>query len=407
MVTIFRSSNVAVRSDKDADLPTPSPRHRTYGSVQGGLGAGKLRKPPEGLLIGYSVLARAFSRPAGSERYGVKFADRPVAYRLLCPQTIPPIHPECERGGCGRYGILMILRPTTLILGAGASVHVGYPLGSQLISSICKKQNKDSKDLPSSISASAIEQFTTRLGRSGHYSIDAFLAESGSQMDVGKFLIARELKRVENLDLLFPPNRSGWYQYLFNKLVDGGLQGFRKNRLSILTFNYDRSLEAYLHTALMNRFSISENDALDFLSGICIIHLHGSLGAVPGVPYTPDVDANRLAEISQNIKIIHELDGSGDAFCSDEFSEAHELLKESERIFFLGFGFHHENLKRFRFFTPESSSDREIFSTTTGMQTLDRTRLVKDLESFGISETAFPNNSADCESFFARTAYLE
>ena len=76
-----------------------------------------------------------------------------------------------------------------------------------------------------------------------------------------QILITRELKRHENVDRLFPPNHSGWYQYLFNQLLDNGdAMGFSKSQLNVVTFNYDRSLEAYLHEALMARFKMTDVD---------------------------------------------------------------------------------------------------------------------------------------------------
>ena len=45
---------------------------------------------------------------------------------------------------------------------------------------------------------------------------------------------------------------------------------------------------------------------------------------------------------SQNIKIISDKEESA----TTEFQKAHELLKEADRIFFLGFGYHEANMER-------------------------------------------------------------
>lgn len=301
----------------------------------------------------------------------------------------------------------MISRSTVLILGAGSSVHCGYPLGSQLIANICRKQAKAPTDDIGPFASADVEAFVRRLSRSGHYSIDAFLADAGDQIELGKFLIARELKRVEDLDRLFPPNNSGWYQYLFNQLLVDGKPEFACNNISIITFNYDRSLEAYLHTATMNRFGMSPEDASQALSEIPIVHVHGVLGEYPAVPYTNTDSADELLAISKGIKIIHEIEDRSDGFCSNAFEKSSGLLSDAERIFFLGFGFHHDNINRFRFFQPKNLVGKDIRSTTHGMQSLDHKSVPKRLERFGIPKEAFPNNSASCDLFFSRTAYLE
>lgn len=301
----------------------------------------------------------------------------------------------------------MISRPTVLILGAGSSAHCGYPLGSELIANICRKQSTATEANAGPFRSAEVEGFLRRLSRSGHYSIDAFLADAGDQIELGKFLIARELKQIEDLDRLFPPNNSGWYQYFFNQLLVDGRPEFGRNNVAVITFNYDRSLEAYLHTATMNRFGMSSSDASHALSDVPLIHVHGTLGEYPRIPYASTDSAEEILEISKGIKIIHEIEDRSDGFCSVAFEEASRYLSDAERIFFLGFGFHHDNIDRFRFFKPENLVGKEIRSTTFRMQALDHQSIPKRLAPFGIPNEAFPMNSASCEYFFSRTAYLE
>jgi len=302
----------------------------------------------------------------------------------------------------------MITRPTVLILGAGSSVHCGYPLGSQLISNICRQQGRGEQRETGPFQPEDIARFVQRLSRSGHYSIDAFLADIDDQLDLGKFLIARELKRLEDLDRLFPPNDSGWYQYLFNQLLVDGKPDLQGNMLSIITFNYDRSLEAYLHTAIMNRFDMSNDHASTILSHVPIVHVHGVLGDYPSVPYAAAKSSGEILEASKGIRIIHEMKDRPDSFCSEAFETSHDLLAEAERVFFLGFGFHHENLERFRFFSPENCSGREIRATAYGMGSVARSSLLKRLSSFGIIDEALTRDpNTLCNHFFSRVAALE
>ena len=301
----------------------------------------------------------------------------------------------------------MITKRTVLILGAGSSAHVGYPLGRNLVNALCAKRGSGtSNDFPMGWTDENVDHFLTRLSRAGHYSIDAFLETVPKQADLGKYLIARELKRNEDLNKLFPPNNSGWYQYLFNSLLEQNKpSGFKSSTLSIITFNYDRSLEAYLHESLMARFNMSPNDASSTLAQIPIVHVHGSLGHYPEIPYESDCTSEKLFEISQKIKIIHDVSEPLNGFCNPEFEKANKLLNESERIFFLGFGFHPDNIRRFQFFEPDKTAERQIYATTTEMGSVDIQALISRLQPLGFGAAILKGNS--CNEFFSHVAALQ
>lgn len=237
--------------------------------------------------------------------------------------------------------------PTTLILGAGASVHVGYPLGMQLVNEIVQQYRARNIALPIRRPGTVeINEFVDRLSRSGHYSIDAFLESEPNMMEVGKYLIASVLKSRENVGKLFPPNNSGWYQYLFNKLVSEGPPSVAPSKVTIVTFNYDRSLEAYLFEALKARFKFSDQDATHELNTINILHVHGQLGPYPGVEYTPSTAADDIRKAAEGIRVVSEISDPKEGFCNAEFEQANKAISASSRVIFLGFGFHEDNLRR-------------------------------------------------------------
>ena len=301
----------------------------------------------------------------------------------------------------------MIKIPTVLVLGAGASTNYGYPLGMELIARLSRLRGTTNLDeLPQGWNRNDVEAFLTRLSRSGYYSIDAFLETERERAALGKYFIAYELKQYEILDRLFPPHDSGWYQYLFNSLIIDGTPQFAENKLSIITFNYDRSLEAYLHTALQNRFQIDAAQAEEIMRGLPIVHVHGILGRYPEVPYTDHRDVNDLVNISQQIQIIHEISDQDGEFCNEMFQKAHEMLLCAERIFFLGFGFHPDNMRRFQFFTQENTKGKLLKATTYGLEALERDNLVKRLSDSGFTIDSL-NTSGNCDHFFRRIATLE
>jgi hypothetical protein len=301
--------------------------------------------------------------------------------------------------------IRMISRPTVLILGAGSSAHAGYPLGRELVAQLCALRRQPSIDgLPANWEADRVRAFLQRLSYSDPGSIDAFLEANRTDGDLGKFLIAQQLKKSEDMDRLFPPSDAGWYRYAFDRLLIKGKPDFASSQLAIITFNYDRSLEAYFLTRLQTQFRLSEKEATEILRSLSIVHVHGILGEYPAFPYRASTNPEELIALSRQIQIIHELTDTDDGFCNDQFRMANELLRHSERIYFLGFGFHRDNLRRLRFFTSESVTGREVKGTASGIGAIGLGELTASLEEFGMHRAIFDGNI--CNNFFSHAVSL-
>src|SRR5439155_12097451 len=139
------------------------------------------------------------------------------------------------------------------------------------------------------------------------------------------------------------PRRGGdWYEYLFGKLK-ASFEEFGQNKLSVITFNYDRSLEHYLLTVLQNSHGKGFNECADMLAPIPIVHVYGQLSQhryphPQARIYRPDLEKFGGAAVSAaaGIKILHETE--------PKFDEAHKLLTAAERVCFLGFGYHPLNI---------------------------------------------------------------
>lgn len=303
---------------------------------------------------------------------------------------------------------MTIQTPTVLILGAASSSHCGYPLGVELIGQIVQlHRNHNGISLPQCWKRDDVDRFVTRLSRSGHYSIDAFLESLQSETDLGKYLIAYALKRLEILDHLFSPNESGWYQYLFNSLLGSDVSPFGGNTLSIITFNYDRSLEAYLYNALIARFNLRPDEALSELQKIRIIHVHGLLGEFPSVDYSPTDNVDVIKDISRGITIIHEIvDGDG-AFCNEGFKEANAKITAAEKVIFLGFGFHYDNVRRLRV-DWEKMESRKVFSTFWDTSEEEYERIISRLSGLGVTKRTLPMHGGHaCNAFFRFATSLD
>jgi hypothetical protein len=245
----------------------------------------------------------------------------------------------------------MIHKPTVLILGAGASVPYGFPSGRSLLVEISSALRSPDSTLAQillpylNVKFEPLKSFGTALAFSMQPSVDAFLENRPEFLKVGKAAIAAALIPYEKeKDLYYSDAKSRWYQYLFNRL--GANKGeFSKNRLSIVTFNYDRSLEQFLIIALQHSYGLATEAAFDMLEQIPIIHVYGQLGQLracaDGRAYSPEVSPEALEKSIAGIRILHE----GGA-ASKEFGKANAVISNAEVVCFLGFGYHPTNVER-------------------------------------------------------------
>lgn len=263
----------------------------------------------------------------------------------------------------------MITRKTTLILGAGASFPYGFPLGETLknniVNQILYPQSVQRFDLPKLLinlghKKEKIQDFALKLKKSNYMSVDAFLEEWEEYVPVGKIAIAANLIDKEMEDHLINENDKGrWYHYLLNLL--GGREDFLSNQLSVVTFNYDRSFEYFLYYTLKARFNLPEIKIIEYTKSIPVIHVHGQLGLPlfedsEGRDYQNTLNEDVLSRYANQINIIHEnLHNTG------AFQNARRIIKDSDLLVFIGFGFHRKNIERLML--KENFKGEKIFCT--------------------------------------------
>lgn len=264
----------------------------------------------------------------------------------------------------------MISTPTVLVLGAGASQPCEYPTGAGLRDYILGG-GLDSlkKEILLELNSSGInmKNFLFALKRARLPSIDSFLEHRRAFEQIGKIAITKAVVDMEIEDNL---DTEDWYQYLFQHMFTS-FDNFDENTLGIITFNYDRSLEYFLFLALRSVSGKSKKVCMKKLSSIPIIHVHGKVGNLPWEggaytrPYQSKIDATNIIKSSENIKIIHETHADKD----EEFVEARKLLASAEKVLFLGFGYHKENLARLKI---DQLPDGIASGTSYGMTDLER-----------------------------------
>ena len=251
----------------------------------------------------------------------------------------------------------MINRNVVLILGAGASMPFGFPSGFELMTLIINDLNpSNSNPMLSLIShigfkRQEVEDFRNALRQSGKKSVDAFLEHRTEFIPIGKVATACVLLPHESEERIFGRNASNWYEYFFNKL-NAKFEEFDKNSVAIITFNYDRSLEYYLLTALRHSYGKSSEECSHRLGSIPIVHLYGQLGDLPllgndGIEFGSRLNTDVVRKAAAGIQIIHE-----DVAKNPQFQRAHRLLNKAERVCFLGFGYDQTNLERLAGYTP-------------------------------------------------------
>jgi hypothetical protein len=248
---------------------------------------------------------------------------------------------------------------------SGRSVPYGYPAGQalidEIISDILDKGTNIYKDLVAvGHPSDALADFAYCLEQSLTPSIDYFLEQRSEFLEIGKAAIARILMQREHDQPLPGRGDSRWYRYLAQQMMEGaeGLSVVAQNRLRIVTFNYDRSLDESLFRALSTSYGTEVDEVVEVLQQIPIVHLHGIIGRLPWQPSISGWAVRRYGEMgddpakvglhlkaaSEMIQIIHEVDPPPHS----PWTEALAALEESERVVIMGFGFLQKNVERLR-----------------------------------------------------------
>jgi hypothetical protein len=282
----------------------------------------------------------------------------------------------------------MILTPTVFVLGAGASHDYGLPLGDKLIKDVYGHSSggetgkallsailqRGAEHLPEPQSQHPsvwIDQFRQELQIAGRYSIDAFIESRADDYDlIGRCAIAQQLLKYDYDGAPHQaPDDKDWYRYLLSNILGSTPDQFVANQLRIITFNFDRSFERALFSALESNYKDAER-RLGLYEHIPILHIHGRLG---GANWKPSRDRDPfLSRIALHTVSPHDIRRSADhihivhhKLDEDVLRRAAEWLLWSKRICFLGFSFHPLNLIKLQI--PSSLRNKTIWATRYGI----------------------------------------
>jgi hypothetical protein len=289
--------------------------------------------------------------------------------------------------------------PTLIVLGAGASVDLGFPTGPDLRSKISEALNFEFDGAMIRGGSQRIERYLMeqqgplreRLYRAATHvrrnlplsdSIDSYL-KSNPDPDrelISKIAICDVIASCEDGCALqtgeasperFNFNALGnfWAPRLFAKLHRGLIEGESPaaifENVRFVTFNYDRVLEQFLTLAVGSFYNLTYDHAAALVEELSIWHVYGSLGGLSrsqksyaqfGVPF------GNLRENANRIRTFSE------TTAPEELHQLTEMMEWCRRFLFLGFSYAEINTSLLsQAYTPSPNYVKRVYGTCLGM----------------------------------------
>ncbi len=299
---------------------------------------------------------------------------------------------------------------TVLVLGAGTSKGFGLPLGQDLRGTIERDLNimfdsfsnrlqSGSREIvealrlrirqPDCLSESinphraAAVQISNAMLLSD--SIDEYIErhkDDTLKADCAKLAIAKAILEAERKSSIFvdPMRRldnplrkssNSWIARFLNDITRGKtlneLETCFEN-LSIVNFNYDRCVEHFTYIWFQQMYDMAPEKAASIVSRLRIFHPYGKLADLPHensnshIAFGGEIDARRLLQMAQAIRTYSESIASG-----SEILSVQDDLAAAQKVVFMGFGFHSQNLSLLSIPREKAPATVRCFVTTSGI----------------------------------------
>lgn len=335
----------------------------------------------------------------------------------------------------------MFRAKTVLVIGAGASVEVGLPMGSDLLKQIVRLTHITFDHFEQKTGDNGIvEALKLCLNEGGdvikineHLKAGRQLAESAKQalsidnvIDaledprvelVGKLGIVQAILKAEAASPAFKriaaPDSldltkfgESWYSSLTKLLTENIRKsevGIIFDNLEIINFNYDRCLEHYLPISLASYYGIMPDAVREIMAGLSIHRPYGVAGRLPWQKgTTPSVgfgesSPQQLANVAQQVRTFTERVEEG-----DELGSMRTAIASADRVVFLGFAFHRQNVE---LLSQKMQDHAEIVATAYKISESDKSVIDGELSKafehkFVVPDTRIQLADMTCAQFF-------
>jgi hypothetical protein len=176
--------------------------------------------------------------------------------------------------------------------------------------------------------------------------------------------------------------------YLFNQLLKSsrGRAQPSSNRVTIVTFNFDRSFERALYLFVRANRAAGEAEAIEQLLQIPIYHLHGQLCrpdwlAPPAIGQpacgSRETESHVLRMCAEQMRIVDD-----EVTDNPTLGPALSALEDADAIAFLGFSFHPLNLQKLQI---ERLKSKLVRGTAYKLPVGPRSAVERTCESAGVS----------------------
>lgn len=310
----------------------------------------------------------------------------------------------------------MFRAKTVLVIGAGASVEVGLPMGSDLLKKIVKlthityehfRQKTGDHNIIEALKLH-LNEGSEVIKLNEHLKASWQLSESAKQaisidnvIDaledpkvelVGKLGIVRAILQAESDSPVFKfiENRHNtldilkfddtWYSSITKILTEN----VRKSQvasifdnLEIINFNYDRCLEHYLPFSLASYYGLNPEAIREVMQGLIIHRPYGVAGQLPWQKgEAPSVgfgegSPQQLADIAQQVRTFTERVKEG-----GELAAMRAAMAGADRVIFLGFAFHRQNVE---LLAQKMKDHSQLVATTYNISQSDKSVIRQEL----------------------------
>ena len=298
----------------------------------------------------------------------------------------------------------MYRRGTVIVVGAGASFDLGFPLGRQLKSDIYELLRRSRRfdreydeyiyndrlvddqfdqELNNHLTSMAPKFITQTKMEATQFireampftsSIDNFLKNNAHRDDVArvaKAAIAWIISGYEQKAAarIAPKSRDDsveidttWHQIFIEDLFANcqpNQLSEALSRVQIISFNYDRCVQQVVLVALSRLYQLTDEQVHNHLTQLQVHYPYGSLGDITDARGRSTFgDRTSWRAAATKIRTFGESEGVN--------VQISEVCAKADRIVFLGFGFHQPNIELLA--PKKSSKTKQIFGTSLGLE---------------------------------------